>query len=340
MAFIYVVALFLKRRRIMNTKYNKMTGSSDVLGKLDGAVNILTDIEIPEDIPHGDMPGDKIEIGDSHIAKAKTIFPALIKELKEKMTANPYNRAVVAVCGGSGVGKSEIASLLSYLLEQAGIGSYTMSGDNYPHRIPMYNDAERLHTFRVNGIRGMVDAGVMSPENFAKVKEWQMAEDDANIAHAETDTWFGSYLEAGKKGLDDYLGTPKETDFAEVDQIMKAFKDGADKLWLKRMGRDEASLWYDEVDMSAKQVLIVEWTHGNSDYMSQVDIPVLLNSTPQETLEHRRSRNRDGKLDSPFTMMVLELEQNKLVSQAHKAKIIVTKSGEIISYDEFKKLML
>ena len=71
--------------------------------------------------------------------------------------------------------------------------------------------------------------------------------------------------------------------------------------------------------------------------MTQVDIPVLLNSTPQETLEHRRSRARDGKVDSPFTMMVLELEQNKLVAQAHKAKIIVSKQGEIISYDDFKK---
>ena len=323
----------------MNKEFNKMTVSNDVLDKVEKASDNIASLEIPSDIPHGDMPGDKIEIGESHIAKAKTIFPVLVKELKEKMTANPYRRAVVAVCGGSGVGKSEIASLLSYMLEQAGIGSYTMSGDNYPHRIPMYNDAERLHTFRVCGIRGVVDAGVMNPENFAKVKEWQIAEDDANKAHIETDAWFKSYFEAGSKGLDEYLGTPKETDFAEVDQIMKAFKDGADKLWLKRMGRDEASLWYDEVDMSDKQVLIVEWTHGNSDYMTQVDIPVLLNSTPQETLEHRRSRNRDGKLDSPFTTLVLELEQNKLVNQAHKAKIIVTKSGEIISYDQFKELM-
>ncbi|AOZ95685.1 nucleoside/nucleotide kinase family protein [Butyrivibrio hungatei] len=323
----------------MNKEFNKMTVSNDVLDKVEKASDNIASLEIPSDIPHGDMPGDKIEIGESHIAKAKTIFPVLVKELKEKMTANPYRRAVVAVCGGSGVGKSEIASLLSYMLEQAGIGSYTMSGDNYPHRIPMYNDAERLHTFRVYGIRGMVDAGVMNPENFAKVKEWQIAEDDANKAHIETDAWFKSYFEAGSKGLDEYLGTPKETDFAEVDQIMKAFKDGADKLWLKRMGRDEASLWYDEVDMSDKQVLIVEWTHGNSDYMTQVDIPVLLNSTPQETLEHRRSRNRDGKLDSPFTTLVLELEQNKLVNQAHKAKIIVTKSGEIIDFKQFSELM-
>ena len=148
----------------------------------------------------------------------------------------------------------------------------------------MYNDAERLHTFRKCGIKGMVDAGVMTPENIEKIREYQRAEDDANKAHLETDTWFRSYFEAGARGLNDYLGTPNETDFAEVDQIMKAFKDGADSLYLKRMGRDEASLWYDKIDLSGKNVLIVEWTHGNSDYMSQVDVPVLLNSTPQETL--------------------------------------------------------
>ena len=203
------------------------------------------EISIPSDIPHGDMPGDKIEIGDSHIAKAKTIFPRLLEELSKVTAANPYGRAVVTVCGGSGVGKSEIASLLSYMLEQSGIGSYTMSGDNYPHRIPMYNDAERLHTFRQCGIRGMVDGGAMNPENYKIVKKLQEENDDANAAHVEEHSWFKTYLDAGKKGLSEYLGTPNETDFAEVDTILSAFKNGADKLWLKRMGRDESTLWYD-----------------------------------------------------------------------------------------------
>ena len=105
------------------------------------------------------------------------------------------------------------------------------------------------------------------------------------------------------------------------------------------MGRDEASLWYDEVDMRDTKVLILEWTHGNSDYLSNVDIPILLNSTPEETLEHRRSRNRDGKLDSPFTMLILNIEQEKIKSQASKAKIIITKSGELIDFETFSKLM-
>jgi hypothetical protein len=108
---------------------------------------------------------------------------------------------------------------------------------------------------------------------------------------------------------------------------------------LKRMGREETELWYDDVDFSNINVLIIEWTHGNSDGYQGVDIPILLNSTPQETLEHRRSRNRDGKTDSPFTTMVLEIEQELLVSQAAKAKLIISKSGELLSYDEYRLLM-
>ena len=65
----------------------------------------------------------------------------------------------------------------------------------------------------------------------------------------------------------------------------------------------------------------------------------MLNSTPQETLEHRRTRNRDGAVDSPFTMMVLELEQELLKRQAYKAKMIVSKKGELLTYEEYEKQM-
>lgn len=323
----------------MNSKFNKIATDASVLEKLNTSLTVIDGLNIPADIPHGDMPGDKIEIGDSHIAKARTIFPALVEQLKNAASANSFGRAVVCVHGGSGVGKSEIASILSYMLTSAGIKSYTMSGDNYPHRIPMYNDAERLHTFREGGVRALAASRLSNSTIISKLQELQKAEDDANEAHIVEYDWFKTYLDGGKMALANYLGTPKEIDFEEVDSILSSFLNGADKLWLKRMGRDEASLWYDEVDMTDTKVLILEWTHGNSDYLSNVDIPILLNSTPEETLEHRRSRNRDGKLDSPFTMLILNIEQEKIKSQAKKAKIIITKSGELIDFDTFSKLM-
>ena len=108
---------------------------------------------IPENIAHGDMPGDKVEIGEGHVQKANVIFKELLPMLEEASEKSETGKVVITVCGGSGVGKSEIASLLSFYLKEAGIGSYTLSGDNYPHRIPVYNDAERLHTFREMCIR-------------------------------------------------------------------------------------------------------------------------------------------------------------------------------------------
>lgn len=239
-----------------------------------------------EHLPHGDMPGDKIEIKQEHMDKAENIYPVLRDLL-------PDRKAVVCVCGGSGVGKSETAALLAGMLCEDGIKTYVMSGDNYPRRIPAQNDMERERV----------------------------------------------YAEGGIKALEAYLGSDGEIDFDLVNSILADFKNGKDSIRLKRMGRTPEELWFDEVVFSDTKVLILEWTHGNSDLVHGVDVPILLNSTPVETLQHRLKRARDKGADSPFTTMVLKLEQEKLVSQAHKAKIIVAKSGEIISYDEYSRLM-
>lgn len=294
---------------------------------------------IPADIPHGDMPGDKVNISKDHIAKANTIFPKLLDLLLPAFEANPYRRAVVSVCGGSGVGKSETASLLSFYLNSMGIGSYTLSGDNYPHRIPKYNDAERLRIFRHSGIRGLLGSGECTSERFAILKGLQLSGGDADPARVTEYPWLAVYQREGRSGLRGYLGTENELDFRELGGIVSQFKNGAGSIWLKRMGREDTDLWYDRVDFHNTHVLMIEWTHGNSDGFLGVDIPILLNSTPQETLAYRKSRNRDGGADSPFTTMVLEIEQGLLISQASKAKIIISKSGEILSWDEYRRLM-
>ena len=294
---------------------------------------------VTANIPHGDMPGDKVQIEETHIAKANVIFPELLKQVKTQLEDSNQSKVVIAVCGGSGVGKSETASLISYYFNQMGIGSYTLSGDNYPHRIPQYNDAERLRVFRASAIEGMVKAGTYTKERFEIIHELQKANDDANVAHMVTYDWYESYINAGKEGLKKYLGTTNEIAFKKLTDIISAFKKGESNIYLKRMGREVTELWYDLVDFSNIDVLVIEWTHGNSDNYEGVDIPILLNSTPQETLAHRKARNRDGGTDSPFTTLVLEIEQGMLESQAHKAKIIVAKTGELLNYDAYLELM-
>ena len=291
-------------------------------------------IAVPQESPHGDMPGDKVCIGPEHIAKAETVFGALRGMLAGQLDAG--SRAVISVCGGSGVGKSELASVLGYYLNALGIGAYILSGDNYPRRIPRDNDAERLRVYRTGGLRGLVQSGIYTEEMGRTLRALWAEDTDADAAQAERYPFMAVYQQEGRRQLSLYLGTPQETDFDEVNGIIAAFKGGAQRIALKRMGREPQALWYDNVDMSGVRVLIIEWTHGNSDYLSGVDIPVLLNSTPAQTLAHRLARSRDGKIDSAFTTMVLEIEQKKLDSQAHKAKVILSKEGRRLSYGEYR----
>lgn len=304
-----------------------------------GEGTLWTPPDVPATIVQGDMPGDRIHIEAIHILKANVVFPELRKLLIPVQNHNPYQRAVVAVCGGSGVGKSETASLLAHYFRKAGIGSYILSGDNYPHRIPRYNDAERMRIFRQSGMMGLVQNGLYTQEYGNLVRTFQREGRDADPAPMTEYSWMSAYQREGRAALADYLGSPEEINFGELNNIVSQFKNGAQSIFLKRMGREETELWYEAEDFSAANVLIIEWTHANSDYLHGVDVPVLLNSTPAETLAHRKARHRDGGTDSPFTTMVLALEQRQLEMQAVKAKLIVSKSAELLSYQAYRKTM-
>jgi hypothetical protein len=301
---------------------------------------IPENIQDPDSIPKGDMPGDKVMIVPQHIRNARIIFPKLLELLIPVLEKNPYQRAVVVICGGSGAGKSGIASVISYYLNIMRVGSYTLSGDNYPHRIPKYNDAERLRIFRKSGIDGLISHGQYTEGRYVVLKGIQEDGNDSDPEFVNHYPWLSIYQSEGRNGLRNYLGTPNEIDFQELTGVITRFKNGEPRIMLKRMGREETELWYEPVDFSSKSILIIEWTHGNNHNLQGVDIPVLLHSTPLETLENRKFRNRDGATDSPFTTMVLEIEQEMLISQAPDAKLILSGSGQILAYKDFIKLMI
>ena len=289
---------------------------------------------LPKEIEQADVPGSKVVITEYHIDRAGRIFPDLLEEIEKVKSKNGNGKGVVSVSGCSGVG---IAAVLSYYLNDIGIGSYILGGDNYPRRIPEYNDAERLHIFREGGLKGLVKDGEYNKERFQTVHKLQEEGNDADPENIKKYPWYKSYINGGRNALKEYLGTGNELAFKEVEDVVDQFKSGAEKIWLKRMGRSNTQIWYDDVDFKNVGVLLIEWTHGNSDCFNGVDIPILIHNTPAETLKYRLLRNRDCGIDSPFTTMVLDIEQESLINQAHKAKIIITPSGDRLSYEEYCK---
>lgn len=311
--------------------------AKDILERIAAACECWQPPEIPENIPQGDMPGDKVWIGPQSVKKAEAAFRTLLPMLKGAINGN--GKAVVSVSGGSGAGKTCVAALITYYLNQLGVGAYTLSGDNYPRRIPEQNDAERMRVFRLAGIRGMLGAGCYSAENAATLKRLQETDLDPEPGQIERYPWLEAYQAAGKAELSKYLGTELEQEYEQLEAVLARFKAGQEKLWLKRLGREDTAMWYEEKDFSDVSVLVLEWTHGNSGLFEGVDIPILLYNTPAETREYRLARGRDANADTAFITMVIGLEQAKLEARAQAAKIIVSKSAEVISFEECKSRM-
>lgn len=135
--------------------------------------------------------------------------------------------------------------------------------------------------------------------------------------------------EKGKEGLVEYLGTPNEIEYDAVNQVIKEFKSGATSISLKKMGRAEGEISYEDTDFRNIQILLIEWTHGGSEFLSGVDLPVYVDSTPDDTLHRRVKRNRDENAASELIKTVLDIEQKKLQDQARNAKIVIGRDGGI-----------
>ncbi len=288
------------------------------------------------DISCGDSPGDKVKLCDGHFVNANILFDKVLEKINEVKN----EKIIISVCGGSGVGKTGIAGIFAYYFNANNINAYVISGDNYPQRIPQYNDAERLNVMRKSALKSLINSGEYNAERFDILQKLQLAGNDVNPQLIKDYPWIGHYIKGAKQGLENYLGTPNEQCFDEFQKVLAEFKAQKSEILLRRLGRTETELWYDSVDFANTKILIIEWTHGNSEFFSGVDVQILLNSTPEETKEHRRARNRGTEeIDSPFIELVLTVEQEKLTKNAYKSDIIMAKDGSFLSYEEFKKVM-
>ena len=263
------------------------------------------------------------DLAQEQIKNAERLFPLIRKKTEERKE----KKTVISVSGGSGVGKTGMAFLLQNMFEKQGKKSLIISGDNYPHRIPIYNDAERIARFRMSGLNGLITERLYTDEIKEKLLELQKAGRDAE--EQEDMQWLSIYQKYGDKALIDYLGTDQELDYEAISNLLMQFHGGTSQLLLRHMGRTPDDIWYDRRDVSDTDILILEWTHGNSAYLQGVDGSVVVISTPEETLENRKKRNRDTAIDSPFVARVLRIEQKKINDGLDRADIIQDMHGRI-----------
>ena len=107
------------------------------------------------------------DLAQEQIKNAERLFPLIRKKTEERKE----KKTVISVSGGSGVGKTGMAFLLQNMFEKQGKKSLIISGDNYPHRIPMYNDAERIARFRMSGLNGLITERLYTDEVKEQLKK-------------------------------------------------------------------------------------------------------------------------------------------------------------------------
>lgn len=274
----------------------------------------------------GQTEGMQMQLAEAQVRNADRLFPVVLDKMKGRTLED---RTVLAVSGGSGVGKTGMAWLLLQHFARCGIGAIIVSGDHYPHRIPVYNDAERMRIFRTAGLKGLLEHKVYNAGVREILTELQRSGQDANDRLRVQYRWLEIYQDHGDRALEQYLGTEQELGFEELSKLLLAFKDRERELVIRHMGREPHEIWYEWVDVSEAPVLILEWTHGNSRLLTGIDVSVVLTGTPEETLENRKRRNRDAAIDSPFVARVLRIEQKKIDAGLHRADILQDMQGNV-----------
>lgn len=250
----------------------------------------------------------------------------ILKRLEDQKT----DRLAISISGCSGCGKTTTASAVRSCLNEWGIETDVVSGDDYPVRYPALNDMERVARYRNGGLQALTDAGCYDEQIGEKLTQlWREENDAAETASSEPDAaWRTIYREGGRKALRAYLGTPEEQRFDLLNRVIDGFRNSSDRVALRRLGREADAQQYAWKDYSHARVLVIEWTHGASGWLKGLDVRVMFTATPEETLQLRKKRNRDPGVTSPFTAQVLRIEQMALTERFKYADLLLNLQGE------------
>lgn len=87
----------------------------------------------------------------------------------------------------------------------------------------------------------------------------------------------------------------------------------------------------ENLDITGVEVLIVEGTY--TSLLRNVDKRIFITRTREDTLAHRKKRNRGKEVGDPFIEGILEIEHKIIAGHKHLANIIITKTYDVIFTD-------
>ena len=144
------------------------------------------------------------------------------------------------------------------------------------------------------------------------------------------------YEKGEEESLRGFLGEEEEILFSRLANIVKGFKDGAEKLSLRFIDNPNNVILHEEkeTDFSQVDVLVLEGTW--SAKMVEANFRIFLETDYKATLAHREARGRDPL--TPFGETVLAIEQSKLNDLKRDVDFVFDTEGKLVKpIDDWEK---
>jgi len=244
------------------------------------------------------MRGDVLIIEDYHIKAAKGIVQHLIGDIK-----STKRRYIITIGGESGSGKSEMGKAIQDELEAAGIKAVILGQDDYFVLPPRSNDAAGIKAV----ILGQDDYFVLPPRS-------------NDLKRRENSKWLGPHVEVKMKNLE--------------KNIINALK-GVKTIKKPLIDYEKNEILEEIVDLEGVGVLIAEGTY--TSLLRNVDRRIFIDRNFEDTLAHRRKRERGEEVGDPFIERILETEHKIIAGHKHLADILITKDYGVVFQERLIK---
>jgi len=128
-----------------------------------------------------------------------------------------------------------------------------------------------------------------------------------------------------------WLGPHVEVRLGALDANLREAISGKTMISKPMVDYDANIICEETVTLEGIRVVIVEGTY--TSLLKHVDTRIFIERTRQDTLEHRRKRNRGNEAGDPFIEQVLAAEHMIIAGHRHLADFLIMKDYEVVAVE-------
>ncbi len=129
----------------------------------------------------------------------------------------------------------------------------------------------------------------------------------------------------------EWLGPHVEVRLDLLNEHLRAARTGADHIEKPLIDYDQDTVDQVRISLEGVDVVIAEGTY--TSLLKHVDCRIFIARTREDTLEHRRKRNRGNEAQDPFIEQILQTEHKIIAGHRLLADFVITREYDVLTID-------